>query len=64
MSLISNKTLNLSMIIVTLSVNLSGFSRSLNLSKDGHLGVLRNHFLRKFLARVKYRPKVVKVTLT
>ena len=53
MSLISNKTLNLSVIIVTLSVNLSDFSRSLNLSKDG---VLRNHFLRKFLARVKYRP--------
>ena len=56
MPLISNKTLNLSVIIVTFSVNLSDFSRSLNLSKACHLGVLRNHFLRKFLARVKYRP--------
>ena len=64
MPLISNKTLNLSVIIVTFSVNLSDFSRSLNLSKDGHLSVLRNQFLRKFLARVKYRPKVVEVTLT
>ena len=43
MTLISNKTLNL-LIIVTFSENLSDFSRSLNLSKDGHLGVIRNHF--------------------
>ena len=56
MSLISNKTLNISVIIVTFSVNLSEFSRCLNLSKDGQLGVLRTHFLRKFLARVKYCP--------
>ena len=56
MSLISNKTLNLSVIIITFSANLSDVSRCLNLCKDGHLGVLRNHFLRKFLARVKYRP--------
>ena len=53
MSLISTKTLNLSVIIVRFSVNLSDFSRSYNLSKDGHFGELRNHFLRKFLAMVK-----------
>ena len=50
MPLISNKTLNLSVIIVTFSVNLSDFSRSLNLSKDGHLGVLRNHFFKEILS--------------
>ena len=56
MSLISNKTLNLSVIIVTFSVNLSDFSRSQTLTKDGDLGVLRNHVLRKFLAKVKFSP--------
>ena len=30
--------------------------RKAEVKKDGHLSVLRNHILRKVLARVKYRP--------
>ena len=50
------KLLILSVIIVRVSVEVSDFCWSLNLSKGGHFSVFRNHFLRKFLARTKHRP--------